>query len=276
MDIESCTLRPGRLAALIRMIDAGEISGKIAKTVFEEMYSTQEEPAEVVRRLGLVQISDESALAAVIDRVKSANPKQLAEYRAGKEKLFGYFAGQVILEYLALFSLLRFVVEFFRDDERGFVLYGLLSTSQLIAILIILTKRNLVKILLGINILESAANLLIISIGYREGGGAPIFTLTPSMTMVLPTPQALVLTSIVIGVATSALLLSFTMVIYRKYGSVDVNDMKENVRLVDLLEGCLEGGDQLVGKLVEESNGIALRNSDFPGISLVQSGHDAQ
>lgn len=96
-----------------------------------------------------------------------------------------------------------------------------------IAILIILTKKNLVKILLGINILESAANLLIISIGYREGGVAPIFTLAPSMTMVLPTPQALVLTSIVIGVATSALLLSFTMVIHRKYGTVNVEKMKE-------------------------------------------------
>jgi len=96
-----------------------------------------------------------------------------------------------------------------------------------IAILTVLTKKNLVKVLLGVNILESAVNLLIISIGYREGGVAPIFTLAPSTTMVLPTPQALVLTSIVIGVATSALLLSFTMVIYRKYGTVDVEKMKE-------------------------------------------------
>jgi aspartyl-tRNA(Asn)/glutamyl-tRNA(Gln) amidotransferase subunit B len=97
-DIESCPLPPGRLAALIRMIDAEEISGKIAKTVFEEIYSSQEEPAAVVRRLGLVQISDESTLAAIIEQVKNANPKQLAEYRAGKEKLLGYFAGQVMKE----------------------------------------------------------------------------------------------------------------------------------------------------------------------------------
>jgi len=97
-DIESCPLPPARLAALIRMIDAAEISGKIAKTVFEEIYSTLEEPAEVVQRLGLVQISDESTLAAIIEQVKSANPRQLAEYRAGKEKLFGYFAGQVMKE----------------------------------------------------------------------------------------------------------------------------------------------------------------------------------
>jgi multicomponent Na+:H+ antiporter subunit C len=91
----------------------------------------------------------------------------------------------------------------------------------------ILLKRNLIKILLGINILESAVNLLIISLGYREGGVAPIFTLAPSTHMVLPTPQALCLTSIVIGVATSALLLSFTMTIYRKYGTANVDEMRE-------------------------------------------------
>ena len=91
----------------------------------------------------------------------------------------------------------------------------------------ILLKKNLIKILLGINILESAVNLLIIALGYREGGVAPIFTLAPSTYMVLPTPQALCLTSIVIGVATSALLLSFTMIIYKKYGTVNVDEMKE-------------------------------------------------
>jgi aspartyl-tRNA(Asn)/glutamyl-tRNA(Gln) amidotransferase subunit B len=97
-EMEDCPLPPGRLAALIRMIDAAEISGKIAKTVFEELYSSPEEPAAIVRRLGLVQISDEAALESIIERVMNANPKQLAEYRAGKDKLFGYFAGQVMKE----------------------------------------------------------------------------------------------------------------------------------------------------------------------------------
>ncbi len=96
--IESCLMTPGRLAALIRMVDAGEISGKIAKTVFAEMFRSGEAPEAIVRRLGLVQISDEGALAAMIDGVMAANPKQLAEYRAGKEKLLGYFAGQVMKE----------------------------------------------------------------------------------------------------------------------------------------------------------------------------------
>ena len=91
----------------------------------------------------------------------------------------------------------------------------------------ILLKRNLIKILLGINILESAVNLLIIALGYREGGVAPIFTLAPSTYMVLPTPQALCLTSIVIGVATTALLLTFAMLLYRAYGVTDVDKIRE-------------------------------------------------
>jgi multicomponent Na+:H+ antiporter subunit C len=96
----------------------------------------------------------------------------------------------------------------------------------LIGTVTVLMKRNLIKILLGINILESAANLFLVSLGYREGGIAPIFTLAPSELMVLPTPQALTLTSIVIGVATSALVLSFAMVLQKKYGTVDINKIR--------------------------------------------------
>jgi multicomponent Na+:H+ antiporter subunit C len=95
-----------------------------------------------------------------------------------------------------------------------------------IGIVTVLLKRNLLKILLGINILESAVNLFLVSLGYREGGVAPIFTLAPSELMVLPTPQALTLTSIVIGVATSALVLSFAMVLHKKYGTVDINEIR--------------------------------------------------
>jgi multicomponent Na+:H+ antiporter subunit C len=95
-----------------------------------------------------------------------------------------------------------------------------------IGIVTVLMKRNIIKILLGINILESAVNLFLVSLGYREGGVAPIFTLAPSELMVLPTPQALTLTSIVIGVATSALVLSFAMVLKKKYGTVDINEIR--------------------------------------------------
>jgi multicomponent Na+:H+ antiporter subunit C len=91
----------------------------------------------------------------------------------------------------------------------------------------VLLKRNLVKMTMGLNILTAAVNLLIIVLGFRAGGIAPIYTMAPQTEMVLPTPQALVLTSIVIGVATTALLLSFTMVIYRKYGTVNVDKIRE-------------------------------------------------
>ncbi len=96
--IEDCPLPPERLATLIRMIASGEISGKIAKTVFEEMYRTSEDPVEILRRLGMSQISDEALLSSAIDKVLGANARQLAEYRSGKDKLFGYFVGQVMKE----------------------------------------------------------------------------------------------------------------------------------------------------------------------------------
>jgi aspartyl-tRNA(Asn)/glutamyl-tRNA(Gln) amidotransferase subunit B len=97
-EIEDCPLPASLLAELIRLVSSGDISGKIAKNVFEEMYRTVEHPEAVVKRLGLVQISDESTIVSAIQRVKAANPKQLAQYRAGKEKLYGYFVGQVMKE----------------------------------------------------------------------------------------------------------------------------------------------------------------------------------
>jgi aspartyl-tRNA(Asn)/glutamyl-tRNA(Gln) amidotransferase subunit B len=97
-DIDACPIPASRLADLIRAVDSGEISGKIAKTVFEEIYRTGEEPAAAIIRLGLVQVSDVASLDGIVQRVLEANPRQLAEYRSGKEKLFGYFVGQVMKE----------------------------------------------------------------------------------------------------------------------------------------------------------------------------------
>jgi aspartyl-tRNA(Asn)/glutamyl-tRNA(Gln) amidotransferase subunit B len=97
-DIANSPIPPDRLAALIRMIDSGEISGKIGKTVFEEMCRTADEPASVVKRLGLVQVSDAASLNVVIDRILNANPKQVAEFRSGKPKVLGFFVGQVMKE----------------------------------------------------------------------------------------------------------------------------------------------------------------------------------
>ncbi len=84
------------LGRMIALIDDGTISGKIAKTVFQRMVETGEEPAAIVEREGLVQVTDEAAIAAEVDRVLEANPDKVQEYRGGKEKLLGYFVGQVM------------------------------------------------------------------------------------------------------------------------------------------------------------------------------------
>jgi aspartyl-tRNA(Asn)/glutamyl-tRNA(Gln) amidotransferase subunit B len=97
-EIEQCPIPPGSLAALIRKIDAGEISGKIAKTVFEEMINTSEDPASIINRLGLIQVSDEASIAGIIDKIIAANQKQLAEYRSGKTRVISFFVGQVMKE----------------------------------------------------------------------------------------------------------------------------------------------------------------------------------
>ena len=89
-----------------------------------------------------------------------------------------------------------------------------------------LYKRNLIKIVIGLDLIESGVNLFLVSLGYRNGGIAPIYTNAPSTNMVLPTPQALTLTSIVIGVATTAMLLSFCMVIYKNYGTLDARKIR--------------------------------------------------
>ncbi len=98
IEIERCPVSAHSLAALIRRVDSGDISGKIGKTVFEEMYRTGENPDVVITRLGLVQVSDEASLLSVVEKVLQASPKQLAEYRSGREKVFGYFVGQVMKE----------------------------------------------------------------------------------------------------------------------------------------------------------------------------------
>jgi len=92
-----------------------------------------------------------------------------------------------------------------------------------------LYKRNLIKIIIGLDFVETGINLLIISIGYVKGGTAPIYSLArlkPSQ-MVDPLPQALVLTAIVIGVAILALALSLAVRLYHHYGTLDMRKIKE-------------------------------------------------
>jgi aspartyl-tRNA(Asn)/glutamyl-tRNA(Gln) amidotransferase subunit B len=95
-EIDDSPIKPDRLAGLIKMIDGGVISIKIAKTVFEEMYKNGKDAETVVQEQGLVQVSDTGAIETIIDDVIKANPGQAADYKAGKDKLFGFFVGQVM------------------------------------------------------------------------------------------------------------------------------------------------------------------------------------
>lgn len=94
----------------------------------------------------------------------------------------------------------------------------------------VLVKRNLIKILLGIVIAECAVNLFLVLVAYRAEGLAPIMPEGPMLEtppMVDPLPHALVLTAIVIGLATTALMAAIAMRIYDKYGTYDINEIKE-------------------------------------------------
>jgi len=95
-EIEECPVPASHLGEMLKMIDEGIISGKMAKSLFEEMYRTGKRAQEIVREKGLVQVTDTSEIERVIDQVLGANPKEAEAYRKGKEKLFGFFVGQVM------------------------------------------------------------------------------------------------------------------------------------------------------------------------------------
>jgi len=95
-EIEACPIAPARLADMIKLIEAGTISTKIAKTVFEEMYKSGKDAGTVVKEQGLTQVSDTGEIEKIIAEVIKANPGQHADYKSGKEKLFGFFVGQVM------------------------------------------------------------------------------------------------------------------------------------------------------------------------------------
>jgi aspartyl-tRNA(Asn)/glutamyl-tRNA(Gln) amidotransferase subunit B len=84
------------LARLVALIDDGTISGKIAKTVWTEMLASGKGPDAIVREQGLVQVTDVAAIEHAVDEVLAANADKVAEFRAGKDKLFGFFVGQVM------------------------------------------------------------------------------------------------------------------------------------------------------------------------------------
>ena len=98
LDIGDSRVPADELAGLISRIHDNTISGKIAKQVFEAMWIGEGTADDVIEAKGLKQITDASAIEAVVDKVIAANPGQVAEYQAGKDKLIGFFVGQVMKE----------------------------------------------------------------------------------------------------------------------------------------------------------------------------------
>jgi aspartyl-tRNA(Asn)/glutamyl-tRNA(Gln) amidotransferase subunit B len=96
--IEESPMPAATLSALVLLVEDGTISGKIGKEVFEDAYKTGDAPLAIVDRRGVRQISDETVLLEIVERVVAANPKQADGYRAGKDQLFGFFVGQVMKE----------------------------------------------------------------------------------------------------------------------------------------------------------------------------------
>ncbi|MCD6256426.1 MAG: Asp-tRNA(Asn)/Glu-tRNA(Gln) amidotransferase subunit GatB [Deltaproteobacteria bacterium] len=97
-EVTECLIRPKDLAGLLKMIEEGTISGKIAKSVFEEMYMTGKTAKEIVKEKGLVQITDETALRGMAKGILDRYPNQVKEYKGGKKKLLGFFIGQIMKE----------------------------------------------------------------------------------------------------------------------------------------------------------------------------------
>lgn len=98
IEIDEVKITPVNFAHLLKLIDNGTISGKIAKTVFEEMFETGKAPDIIVKEKGLVQISDEGAITDIIIKIIEANPQSVEDYKNGKEKAVGFLVGQVMKE----------------------------------------------------------------------------------------------------------------------------------------------------------------------------------
>ena len=94
--IQHCKVTPIHLGELLLMVDRGTISGKIAKSVFLDMMETGRDPQAIVKDKNLLQVSDEGELLSLVKEIVAANPAQAGEYKGGKDKLMGYFVGQLM------------------------------------------------------------------------------------------------------------------------------------------------------------------------------------
>ncbi|AZN43192.1 Asp-tRNA(Asn)/Glu-tRNA(Gln) amidotransferase subunit GatB [Paenibacillus albus] len=98
LELDDIKLTGQGLGEMIGLMEKGTISSKIAKTVFKEMLESGKRPQQIVEEQGLVQISDEGAIAEVVDRIVSGNPQSVEDFKAGKEKAIGFLVGQVMKE----------------------------------------------------------------------------------------------------------------------------------------------------------------------------------
>ena len=98
LEIKDSPIKAENLGELIDYIEDQTISGKIAKTVFEEMFNTKKRAKDIIEKKGLKQITDTGEIESLIDKVLENNKDKVDEYKSGKEKLFGYFVGQVMQE----------------------------------------------------------------------------------------------------------------------------------------------------------------------------------
>ena len=96
LGMEECPVTPVHLAGLIGLIEKGTISNKIAKTVFEEMWTSGKDAETIVKEKGLVQITDEGAIVAIVEAVLAANPQSVADFKAGKDRALGFLVGQIM------------------------------------------------------------------------------------------------------------------------------------------------------------------------------------
>jgi aspartyl-tRNA(Asn)/glutamyl-tRNA(Gln) amidotransferase subunit B len=87
---------PERLVSLLKLVDNGTISLKVAREIFPDLYASGKTPEQIVQERGLTQVSDEGSLEKIIDDIMGKNPAQVAQYRAGKEQVLGFFVGQVM------------------------------------------------------------------------------------------------------------------------------------------------------------------------------------
>jgi aspartyl-tRNA(Asn)/glutamyl-tRNA(Gln) amidotransferase subunit B len=96
LELRQSPIKPSQLGALVGLISDNTISGRIAKEVFAEMFTTSKDPSVIVEEKGLKQVTDTGAIEKIVAEVIAENPDKVAEYKGGKDKLFGFFVGNVL------------------------------------------------------------------------------------------------------------------------------------------------------------------------------------